>query len=107
MEDNVILLPNGEQASSEQEEQEEELTENPDKGAVHVSLHPLGGLAIVVRDSISGEQSQSRLTIQQAWELSGHITALTNMLVQAAYTQMLMDQQTPPPPKMTVPRGRK
>lgn len=69
---------------------------------VSVGLHPLGGIAIQV-NSVSGDTAQARITVEEAWNVIGHLNALTGMLIQAAYVQQVTEAQNAQ--KLYVPRG--
>lgn len=70
---------------------------------VSVGLHPLGGIAIQVT-SVTGETSQARITVEEAWNMVGHVNALTGMLIQAAYVQQVTEAQNAQ--KLIVPGSR-
>jgi hypothetical protein len=53
---------------------------------VEVGLSPLGKVSIQVTDS-NGVTAAAQMTAEQTWTIIGHLQALTNMLIQAAYQQ--------------------
>lgn len=67
--------------SEENKESVDELS-----AAVQVGLHPLGGIAIHVK-KLDGEEVKARLSIQEAWQVAGALTANTSVIVASMYAQ--------------------
>lgn len=59
---------------------------------VQVGLHPLGGIALAVTGP-TGETQVARLDLEQAWNIMGHMSALTSMFISTAYAQAAQQEQ--------------
>jgi hypothetical protein len=59
---------------------------------VQVGLHPLGGIGISVVGP-SGNTEGAQVSIDEAWRIVGHLSALTAMLVGSAYAQHAIEAE--------------
>ena len=66
--------------------------QEPDNQKVQIGLHPLGGIAIAVTGP-DGSQAVARIDLDQAWNVIGHLSALTSMFISTAYAAAAQEQQ--------------
>lgn len=75
----------------ENEVPEENAENEGPSSSVQVGLHPLGGIGVGVT-SAAGDKAQAQITVDEAWRIIGHLTALTSMMVGGMYAAAAQEQ---------------